>query len=44
MAPTVTPKKEVFEGATLVLKTSDVMAFVLQMNAGPALSRTVWEV
>jgi hypothetical protein len=43
MAPTVTPKKEVFEGATL-LKTSDVMAFVLQMNAGPALSRTIWEV
>ncbi|MFT5963996.1 MAG: hypothetical protein ACI9L6_000719 [Flavobacterium sp.] len=36
---TVTQKKEVFEGATLdVLKTSDVMAFVLQMNAGPALS------
>jgi hypothetical protein len=27
-----------------LLKTSDVMAFVLQMNAGPALSRTIWEV
>jgi hypothetical protein len=33
MAVLFTPKKEVFEGATLdVLKTSDVMAFVLQMN------------
>jgi hypothetical protein len=36
---TVTQKTEVFEGATLdVLKTSEVMAFVLQMTAGPALS------
>jgi len=38
-SPSPIKKTEVFEGATLdVLKTSEVMAFVLQMDAGPALS------
>lgn len=40
-SPSIIEKKEVFEGATLdVLKTSEVMAFVLQMDAGPALNES----